>query len=50
MEKEKTNAGSHDMGLKIYSSFGKGYQIMRRKDYEKVILESAKTLTKRFDV
>lgn len=49
MEKEKFNNGTHDMGFKIFSSFGKGFQITGRKDYEKVILKSAKTLSTRFN-
>jgi unsaturated chondroitin disaccharide hydrolase len=49
IEKEKTNGGTHDMGFKIYSSFGNGYRLFRDAHYKEVIIESAKTLSTRFN-
>lgn len=49
LEKEKLNGGTHDMGFKIYCSFGKGYEINHSKEYKKVIIKSAKTLCTRFN-
>ena len=48
IEKEKTNAGTHDMGFKIYSSFGNGLRLSNNDHYKDVIIESAKTLSTRF--
>lgn len=49
IEKEKTNAGTHDMGFKIYCSFGNGYQLTNNPHYKDVIIQSAKTLATRFN-
>jgi rhamnogalacturonyl hydrolase YesR len=49
LEKEKFNGGTHDMGFKIYCSFGKGYQINHSEEYKKVIIKSAQTLCTRFN-
>lgn len=49
MEDQKYNAGTHDMGFKIYCSFGEGYEITKNEDYKKVILESAQTLSTRYN-
>jgi len=48
LEKEKTNAGTHDMGFKIYCSFGSGYKLVKDQHYKEVIILSAKTLSTRF--
>jgi len=49
IEQEKWNAGTHDMGFKIYCSFGNGYRLTDNQDYRDVIVQSAKTLIKRFN-
>src|SRR5205085_8770733 len=49
IEREKTNGGTHDMGFKIYCSFGTGYRLTKDKHYKDVIIESAKTLSTRFN-
>jgi hypothetical protein len=49
MEKEKTNGATHDMGFKIYCSFGTGYRLTNDAHYKDVIVESAKTLSTRFN-
>jgi rhamnogalacturonyl hydrolase YesR len=49
MEDQKFNAGTHDMGFKIYNSFGQGYEITKNEDYRRVIMESAKTLCTRYN-
>lgn len=48
IENEKWNAGTHDMGFKIYCSFGNGYRLTDNAAYRDVIIQSAKTLSKRF--
>lgn len=49
LEKEKTNGGTHDMGFKIYCSFGEGYEVTGNDKYKEVIIESATTLATRFN-
>lgn len=49
IESQKTNAGSHDVGFQIYCSFGNGYRLTKDPHYKEVIIEAAKTLTKRFN-
>lgn len=48
IEKEKTNGITHDMGFKIYTSFGNGFRLMGEPKYKEIILQSAKTLSTRF--
>lgn len=50
IEKEKFNGGTHDMGFKIYCSFGNGYLLTKDPHYKEVIIQSAKTLSTRFNV
>lgn len=49
IEQEKWNAGTHDMGFKIYCSFGNGYRLTHNEHYRDVIVQSAQTLVKRFN-
>ena len=49
IEPEKTNATTHDMGFKVYCSFGTGYRLTQDPAYRDVILESARTLSTRFN-
>src|SRR5215203_1891363 len=49
IEREKTNGGTHDMGFKIYCSFGQGYRLTKDAHYKEVIIQSAKTLVTRFN-
>lgn len=49
IEQEKYNGKTHDMGFKIYTSFGNGYRLSDNPQYKEVILQSAKTLTTRFN-
>ncbi|QBN20549.1 glucuronyl hydrolase [Flavobacterium nackdongense] len=48
LEKEKFNGKTHDMGFKIYCSYGKGYEITQSEAYKKIIIKSAQTLSTRF--
>jgi len=48
MEREKTNGGTHDMGFKVYCSFGTGFRLTRDQHYKDVIIQSARTLSTRF--
>lgn len=49
LEKEKLNGGTHDMGFKIYCSYGNGYRLTNDPSYKDVIIQSAKTLSTRFN-
>lgn len=49
MEDQKTNGGTHDMGFKIFCSFGEGLKIEDKQHYRDVIVESARTLSTRFN-
>lgn len=49
IEREKTNGGTHDMGFKVYCSFGTGYRLTNNPHYKDVIIQSAKTLITRFN-
>lgn len=49
MEKEKFNGGTHDMGFKVYSSFGEGLKVEPNSHYEQVIVKAANTLSTRFN-
>ena len=48
LEREKTNGVTHDMGFKIYGSFGKGYRLTNNQLYKKIMLEGAYTLITRY--
>lgn len=48
LEREKTNGGTHDMGFKLYNSYGNGYRLTRDPAYRAVLIEAAKTLSTRF--
>ncbi|WP_262247898.1 glycoside hydrolase family 88 protein [Parapedobacter soli] len=49
IEKEKFNAGTHDMGFKIYCSYGNGYRLTHSPQYRDVIIKAAKTLSTRYN-
>lgn len=49
MEKEKLNGRTHDMGFKIFCSYGKGLEVAQNNQYNEIILKSAQTLSTRFN-
>ncbi len=49
LENEKWNAATHDMGFKIYCSYGTGFRLTGDSEYRDVIVQSAKTLISRFN-
>jgi rhamnogalacturonyl hydrolase YesR len=49
VEKEKLNDEDHDIGFKIYNSFGHAYKNTQNEDYANVIVIAAKTLTNRYN-
>ncbi|WP_026903182.1 glycoside hydrolase family 88 protein [Pedobacter glucosidilyticus] len=49
IEREKLNATTHDMGFKVFCSFGNAYRLTKDNYYKDVIIQSAKTLATRFN-
>lgn len=49
LEAEKWNGKTHDMGFKIYCSYGNGYRLTKDETYKDIIIQSAKTLSTRFN-
>ena len=48
IEREKMNGGTHDMGFKVYCSFGNGYRLTGDAAYKDVLLQAAYALTTRY--
>lgn len=49
IEKEKLNGTTHDMGFKVYNSFGNAYRLNGGEKEKEVIIQAAKTLATRFN-
>jgi unsaturated chondroitin disaccharide hydrolase len=49
VEDQKHNGRTHDMGFKMFCSFGNGLRLTGNKYYREVLLESARTLITRFN-
>jgi len=49
IEEEKYNGGTHDMGFKMFSSYGNAYRLTRQKEYRDVLIQSANTLITRYN-
>ena len=49
MEKETKNAGSHDVGFKVYNSYGNGLRLTNNAEYKKQVIQGAATLITRFN-
>lgn len=48
LEREKMNGKTHDMGFKMYCSYGNGYRLTQDERYKEILLQSARTLSTRF--
>ncbi|WP_158837298.1 glycoside hydrolase family 88 protein [Polaribacter sp. L3A8] len=49
IEKEKYNDKTHDMGFKVYNSFGQALKHNNNQKYKDIIVKSAQTLSSRFN-
>jgi unsaturated chondroitin disaccharide hydrolase len=49
MDREPRNRSSHDVGFKVYDSYGQGYRLTNKEEYKKAILDGAATLITRFN-
>ena len=48
-ENQKTDTGTHDVGFKIFCSFGKGYRLTQAGRYRDVIVCAAQSLASRYN-
>ena len=48
LESEQFNAFDHDVGFKMYCSYGNGYRLTQDERYKEILLQSARTLATRF--
>jgi unsaturated chondroitin disaccharide hydrolase len=48
-ERESVNGTTHDVGVKVFNSFGTGYRVTGDTAYRRVILMAARTLATRFN-
>ena len=49
VEQEQFNSQTHDMGFKMFCSYGNGYRLTGNKKYKNILIQSAKTLSTRFN-
>ena len=49
LEKEQYNTTTHDLGFMMYCSFGNALQIAPKPEYKQILINSAKSLSSRFD-
>lgn len=49
LAKERLNGTTHDMGFKMFCSYGNGYRLTKKNEYHDILLQSSKTLTSRFN-
>lgn len=49
LEKERFNDSDHDIGFRIFCSYGNGYRLTKNPKYRNIIITSAKTLSTRFN-
>jgi len=49
MNREPYNGDSHDVGFKVYNSYGNGFRLTHDTAYKRLIIDAAKTLCSRFN-
>jgi unsaturated chondroitin disaccharide hydrolase len=49
LEVEKNNDRTHDMGFKMFCSYGQAYRLTKEQKYKDILVTSARTLTMRFN-
>ena len=47
-KKERYDDHTHDLGFKIYCSFGEGYRLMKNEEYKQVIIDASEQLIQRY--
>lgn len=48
IEQEQWNGKTHDMGFKIYCSYGNGFRLTHNEEYKRILIQSARTLSTRY--
>ena len=48
-KKESVNSNSHDVGFKVFCSFGEALKVENKQEYKDVIIKGAETLCTRFN-
>lgn len=48
LKQEQFNAFDHDLGFKMYCSYGNGLRLTQDKIYQRIVIRSARTLTSRY--
>jgi len=49
VEKEKWDDHTHDLGFKVYCSFGKAYHLNDNPSYKDIVIQASKTLIQRYN-
>lgn len=49
LQQEQWNGSTHDMGFKMYCSYGNGYRLTKDTAYRRILIQSARTLITRFN-
>ena len=49
MNREPYNGDSHDVGFKVYNSYGNGFRLTKDTSYKRLIIDAARTLCSRFN-
>lgn len=49
IEKEKNDKTTHDLGFKLFCSFGNGYRLTQNPAYKEILLNAARTLCTRYN-
>ncbi len=49
LEDEKNNIIDHDIGFRIYSSYGRGFKLLDNSDYKQVIIDAANSAIRRYN-
>lgn len=49
IKQEQWNGKTHDMGFKMYCSYGNGFRLTQNQQYKKILIQSAKTLSSRYN-
>lgn len=49
LENEQYNGRDHDIGFKMFCSYGNGYRLTKNPKYKNILIQSAKTLATRYN-
>ncbi len=49
LEEVQYFTGNHDIGFMMYCSYGNGYRLTKNEEYRKILIQSARSLCKRFN-